>query len=82
MELNKQIAVDRVEVDGLGCISVRTATKVYEGEVLVAQSFHRHVIAPGQDYSQEADQVKAVCAATHTQEAIDAYKAATAPKEI
>jgi hypothetical protein len=82
MALEKQIVVDRIEVVGLGSVQVRTATKIIEDGAVISQSFHRHVVNPGDDYSGEDARVQAVCAAAHTQDAIDAYKAATAPKEI
>ena len=41
----------------------------------ISGTFHRHVIAPGDDYSAEDDRVKAVCAAVHTPEVIAAYQA-------
>lgn len=82
MALEKQIVVDRIEVVGLGSVQVRTATKIVEDGVVISQSFHRHVVNPGDDYSKEDARVQAICAATHTQETIDAYKASIAPKEI
>jgi len=36
-------------------------------------------VAPGDDYSAEEAKVQAVCAAVHTPEVIEAYKAAQAP---
>jgi hypothetical protein len=38
-------------------------------------TLHRHVIAPGNDYSAEDARVQAICAAVHTDEVIAAYKA-------
>jgi hypothetical protein len=44
----------------------------------ISGTFHRHVVAPGQDYSAEDARVKAICAATHTASVVAAYKAAQA----
>lgn len=82
MALEKQIVVDRIEVVGLGSVQVRTATKIVEDGVVISQSFHRHVIAPGDDYSGEDVRVQAICAATHTAEVIAAYKAAIAAQGV
>lgn len=82
MELRKEVSVDKIEVDQLGCVNVRTATSVYQGDELIARSFHRHVITPGDDFSGESDKVKEICATAHTDEAISSYKLAIAPKEI
>ena len=75
MALEKLEVVDRIEVLESGLIQVRTATKSMEDGKQISATFHRHVIAPGDDYSAEAERVKAICAATHTQDVIAAYKA-------
>jgi len=76
MALEKIEVVDRIEVLENGCLQVRTKTSIIEDNKQIGGSFHRHVVAPGDDYSKESDRVKAICAATHTQEVVDAYKAA------
>jgi hypothetical protein len=62
------------EVVENGTVQVRTATRIVEDGV-ISQSYHRHTIPPGQDYSNECDKVKAICQATHTAEVIAAYQA-------
>lgn len=76
--LTKTNVVDKIEILETGCIQVRTAIRVMDGSEIVAQSFHRHVVSPGQDYSGEDVKVRAVCAAVHTPACIAAYMAATA----
>ena len=76
MSLEKQVTVDRIEVIENGSVQVRTATRIVEDGNVISQSYHRHVVAPGQDYSQEDARVQAICAATHTAEIIAAYQAA------
>lgn len=75
MSIEKVSAVDSIEVLESGCVQVRTAIRIVEDGVVISQSFHRHVVAPGADYAGEDARVKAICAATHTNEVIDAYKA-------
>ena len=48
----------------------------------ISGNFHRHVIAPGDDYSGEDTRVQGVCAALHTAEVVAAYKAAIAAKGV
>ena len=81
MALEKIEIVDRVEVLESGVVQVRTATKIMEDGKAISSTFHRHVIAPGDDYSAEADRVKAICAATHTAAVISAYEASLAIPE-
>jgi hypothetical protein len=82
MSLEKKTLVDRIEVLENGCVQVRTATKIIEDGSTISQSFHRHVVAPGQEYSGEEARVQAICAATHTAEVIAAYKAAIAAQGV
>lgn len=76
MALEKITSVDLIEVVENGCIQVRTKTAIKEDGVEISGKFHRHIVAPGDDYSAEDAKVKAICAAMHTAEVIAAYKAA------
>lgn len=82
MALEKVVAVDRIEVVGNGCVQVRTKTAIIEDGEQISSTFHRHVIAPGDDYSSEDARVKAICAATHTAEVVAAYQAAKAAQGV
>ena len=73
--MEKKIEVDQIEVTKLGMVQVRNRISIFENGSLISQSFHRHVVAPGQDYSQEDERVRAICAATHTPAVIEAYRA-------
>ena len=75
MALEKQVVVDKIEVVEVGVVQVRTATRIVEDGKVISTSYHRHTIAPGQDYSNECDKVKAICAATHTTDVVSAYQA-------
>ena len=77
--LEKVIVVDRIEVVENGCVQVRTKTVIKEDGVQISGTFHRHVVAPGDDYSAEDARVKAICKATHTAAVVTAYKAAATP---
>jgi hypothetical protein len=76
MPLEKQTVVDLVEALENGTVQVRVATKIIDDGVEVSRSFHRHVVAPGADYSQEDAKVQAICAAVQTPDVIAAYEAA------
>jgi hypothetical protein len=76
--LEKVISVDLIEVIENGCVQVRTKTVIKEDGIEISNKFHRHVVAPGDDYSAEDARVKAICKATHTAAVVTAYKAATA----
>jgi len=73
--LEKKIIVDLIETVENGSVQVRTKTAIFEDGEQISSTFHRHVITPGNDYSQEDARVQAICAVVHTPEVIDAYKA-------
>ena len=74
--LEKVTVVDRIEVVENGCIQVRTKTAIMEDGKQISGTFHRHVVAPGNDYSAEDAKVQAICAAVHTADVVAAYQAA------
>ena len=82
MALEKIVVVDRIEVLENGSVQVRTKTAIMEDGKQISGNFHRHVIAPGDDYSGDDARVQAICAATHTAGVIAAYKAASAAQGV
>lgn len=73
--LEKVQIIDRIEVVESGVVQVRTKTSIMEDGKQISGTFHRHAIAPGDDYSGEDPKVQAICAAVHTKEVVAAYKA-------
>ena len=73
MALTKSVTADKVEVvtgqreddDGnmvdFTSVQVRTATKVLEDGAVISQSYHRHVIQSGDDWSSEPANVQTIC---------------------
>ena len=59
-------------------IQIRTTTVVEEDGVELGRSHHRHVVAPGDDVSGEAQEVQDIAAALWTAEVISAYQASVA----
>jgi hypothetical protein len=75
MAITKKLIVDRIEVLENGSVQVRTKTAIMEDGKQISGTFHRHVVAPGDDYSQEDARVQAICEATHTAEVCAEYQA-------
>jgi hypothetical protein len=74
MALTKETIQDKIEVVGdFKHIQVRTATVIKEDGVEISRNFHRHVIAPDSDSSNESDDVKAMVKQFHTDEVKKAY---------
>ena len=80
--LTKQIVVDQIEIIENGAVQVRTKTAILDYGEEISSTFHRHVVAPGDDYSAEDARVQAICAAVHTDEVIAAYKTAQTKEQL
>ena len=69
MALTKEVTADKIEVvtgqdeDGNNVtpVQVRTATKVLEDGAVISQSYHRHVIQSGDDWTSEPANVRSIC---------------------
>jgi hypothetical protein len=73
MALTKAVVADKIEVvegqreddDGnmvdFTSVQVRTATKVLEDGAVISQSYHRHVIQSGDDWTSEPQNVQNIC---------------------
>ena len=74
MALTKETVQDKIEVVGdFKHIQVRTATVIKEDGVELSRSFHRHVVSPNDDSTNESADVKAMVAQFHTDAIKKAY---------
>ena len=76
---------DKIEVVAAGdykVVQVRTATIIKRDGVEISRSFHRHVVMPDADLTQEDADVAAICQTVFTQEVKDAYAAHLAAQEV
>lgn len=79
MSLEKQVTQDKIEVVNLGdwsVIQVRTKTAIIEDGNELSASFHRHVVSPTDDLTNESAEVTAIANAVFTQDMKDAYTSA------
>ena len=77
MALTKTTVNDKIEVINHGTwssVQVRTATIISEDGEAISRTFHRHVVMPDADLTQEDADVSAICTLVFT----DAVKAAYA----
>jgi hypothetical protein len=72
----KTTVVDRIEVLADQTVTVRYVVTVTEDGKPFAEQVKGNYFKPGDDYSAESDRVKAICALTHTEEVVAAYRAA------
>ena len=76
MSLTKQVTQDKIEVVNVGdwsVIQVRTKTAIIEDGEELSASFHRHVLSPTDDLTNESAEVTAIANAVFTQAMRTAY---------
>jgi hypothetical protein len=75
MALKEKIEIDRIEVVGNWNIQVRRATTIEKDGVFVSRTFHRWILTPDSDITNQEQKVKDICNTAWTQEVKDAYEA-------
>lgn len=74
MALEKIVEVDKVELVGDYAIQVRTATKVMDnGKQIGSTSYHRHVVHPSSNWTNEDAKVKKIADALFDADCKEAY---------
>ena len=85
MALAKVSQLDKTEIVGefkqVQCRHAQWVEDDVTGEIIGGKSFHRHVVSPGDDVSNEPAETQAIVAAVHTDAVIAAYVAFQAEQE-
>ena len=74
MALTENTSIDRIEVIDGGIIQVRQATVIERDGEFVSRTFHRWVLTPDMDISDQEQKVKDICNAAWTPEVRQAYE--------
>jgi hypothetical protein len=74
MALTEKTLVDKIEIVENNSIQVRTATIIERDGTEISRSFHRHVLSPGDDVSNEDIKVQAIANAIWTEEVISTFR--------
>jgi hypothetical protein len=80
MALTETTKVDQIEVVGDHTIQVRTATIIERDGTEISRTFHRHIVSPGNDVTNEDPKVQTIANALFTEEVIAAYQASLSDK--
>jgi len=78
MALIEKTIIDKIEVLENNSIQVRSANVIEKDGTELTRTFHRHVLAPGADLTNEDPKVQAIATAIWTEEIIAAYQASQA----
>jgi hypothetical protein len=76
MALTETTKVDQIEVVGDHTIQVRTATIIERDGTEISRSFHRHVVSPGDNITNEDPKVQTIANALFTEDVIAEYQSA------
>ena len=74
MALTENTSIDRIEVIEHGIIQVRQATIIERDGEFVSRTFHRWVLNPDMDISDQEQKVKDIANAAWTPEVRQAYE--------
>ncbi len=73
MALTEETVVDQITVLEDGQIQVRSATRILRDGEKISETFHRHVVSPGDDLNLEDARVKQVGTVMHTAAVVTAF---------
>ena len=73
MPLTKEVVIDQITVLEDGQIQVRQATRIMEDGVKLSETFHRHVVVPGDVLTGESARVMTIAQVVHTPAVVAAY---------
>jgi len=76
MSITETKLIDQITVVEHGIVLYREATRIMRGDELVAQTYHRTSLTPGQDLTGQPEKVVAIAQTAWTPQVIAAYQAA------
>ena len=81
MKLTEKSIIDKIEVVENNSIQIRNANVIEKDGVEIARTYHRHILCPGDDVSNEDARVQAIANVIWTEDVINNYKVLIAPIE-
>ena len=74
MALTEKIEIDRIEIVQDWNVQIRQATIIEKDGVFVSKTFHRWILNPDVDITNQEQKVKDICNAAWTTEVRNAYE--------
>ena len=75
---SEESVIDTINARDTGHIEIRTSNRVLKDGVVISTTYHRHVLAPGDDLATQDERVAAIAAVSWTPDIVAAYEAAQA----
>jgi hypothetical protein len=75
MAITEKTIIDIIEVLQNNTIQIRNANIIEKDGVEIARTYHRHVINPLDDITNQDEKVKTIANAIWTEDVVNAYKA-------
>lgn len=82
MALTKQTVISHIGILEDGQIQIRRSRRIFDGPEMLAEQYHRFVLAPGDDVTTQPPQLQAICQLLWTPQVIADYQAAQATRNI
>ena len=79
--LTEQTTISAITILEDGQLQIRRSRRVFDGTEMIAEQYHRHVLAPGDVLTGQDARVRAVAALLWTPQVIADYRAAKAARE-
>jgi len=80
--LTERTEIDKIEIVGpFKHLQCRHAIIIERDGVEISRSFHRHVVSPGDDVTEEPQEIQDLVALLHTDEVKAAYEQHSAAQE-
>ena len=80
--LTEQTLISAITILEDGQLQIRRSRRVFDGTEMIAEQYHRHVLAPGDNTTLEDARVQAVASLLWTPTVIQAYRDAQAQNRI
>jgi hypothetical protein len=74
MAIEEQSVIDLISVTEIGTVEIRRADRVVRDGEVIANTYHRHTLIPGDSLDGQDDRVVAVAQAVWTPEVLDTYQ--------
>lgn len=74
MSLTERTITDLIEVLESGCLQVREANIIEKNGTVIAKTFHRYVLCPGDDVSGKEQKIQNIAAAVWTPEVLQNWQ--------